>query len=65
MLEAVGHPVMVHPEPELRQLAEERGWPIIETSSVPRVSLRSVRGWATLALASVRRFTRSELRTAT
>lgn len=65
MLEAVGHPVVVHPEPELRQLAEERGWPIIETSSVPRVSLRSVRGWATLALASVRRFTRSELRTAT
>ncbi len=52
MMEAVGHPVAVHPEPELRELAVERGWPIIETSAIPRVSLRSPRGWITLASAS-------------
>jgi HAD superfamily hydrolase (TIGR01490 family) len=45
MLEAVGHPVAVNPEPELREIAEKRGWPIIETSSLPRVSLRS---WPTI-----------------
>ncbi|MFI0432534.1 MAG: HAD family hydrolase [Candidatus Nanopelagicales bacterium] len=49
MLEAVGNPVVVHPEPELRAIAEERGWPIIETSSVPRTSLRSFRGITGLA----------------
>ncbi len=49
MLEAVGHPVVVHPEPELRAIAEQRSWPIIETSSVPRASLRSFRGLAQLA----------------
>jgi len=30
MLEAVGHPVAVNPERELRALAEERRWPILE-----------------------------------
>lgn len=49
MLEAVGNPVVVHPEAELRELAEERGWPIIETSTIPRVSLRSPKGLARLA----------------
>ncbi len=44
MLEAVGHPVAVNPEPELREIATERGWPIVETSSVPRVELTSARG---------------------
>jgi HAD superfamily hydrolase (TIGR01490 family) len=44
MLEAVGHPVAVNPEPELREIATDRGWPIVETSSVPRVKLSSVRG---------------------
>ncbi|MDP4014402.1 MAG: HAD-IB family hydrolase [Candidatus Nanopelagicales bacterium] len=48
MLEAVGHPVVVNPEPELRQLAISRNWPIIETSSVPRVPLTSVLGLARL-----------------
>ncbi len=38
------HPVAVNPEPELREIAIERGWPIVETSSVPRVKLTSVRG---------------------
>jgi HAD superfamily hydrolase (TIGR01490 family) len=44
MLEAVGHPVAVNPEPELRQIAADRGWPIVETSSVPRVEITSARG---------------------
>lgn len=45
MLELVGHPVAVHPEYELRQIAQERGWPIIETSKVPRWSLRHPSQW--------------------
>lgn len=28
LLEAVGHPVVVNPEPKLRRLAQKRGWPI-------------------------------------
>jgi HAD superfamily hydrolase (TIGR01490 family) len=44
MLEAVGHPVAVNPEPELRELAVERGWPIVETAALPRVSLTSLSG---------------------
>ena len=39
MLEAVGHPVAVNPEPELREIATDRGWPIIETARIPRVKL--------------------------
>jgi len=30
MLEAVGNPVVVNPEKELRAVAEERGWPMLE-----------------------------------
>lgn len=45
MLELVGHPVAVHPEYELRQIALERGWPIIETSKLPRLSLRHPSQW--------------------
>ena len=30
MLEAVGNPVVVNPEKELRTVAEERGWPMLE-----------------------------------
>jgi HAD superfamily hydrolase (TIGR01490 family) len=30
MLEAVGHPVTVNPDRELRDAAEERGWPVLE-----------------------------------
>ena len=48
MLEAVGHPVAVNPEPELRLIAQERGWPVVETSSVPRVKLRSLSGLTAL-----------------
>lgn len=49
MLEAVGHPVVVNPEPELREIAQERGWPIVETSSVPRVKLSSLHGLVSLS----------------
>lgn len=45
MLEAVGHPVAVNPEPGLREVAELRGWPIVETSRLPRVSVGDVRSW--------------------
>ena len=30
MMEMVGNPVAVNPEKELRKVAEERGWPILE-----------------------------------
>ncbi len=30
MMELVGHPVAINPEKELRRIAEERGWPILE-----------------------------------
>ncbi len=30
MLEAVGHPHVVNPDKELRAIAEERGWPVLE-----------------------------------
>ena len=42
-------PVVVNPEPELREIAVERGWPIVETSSVPRVKLSSARGLTRMA----------------
>jgi phosphoserine phosphatase len=31
-LEAVGHPVAVNPDRELRRIARERGWPVLEFS---------------------------------
>ena len=30
MMEVVGHPVAVNPEKELRKVAEEKEWPILE-----------------------------------
>lgn len=39
MMEAVGHPVAVNPERELRKVAEERQWPILEFQR--QVSLRT------------------------
>jgi HAD superfamily hydrolase (TIGR01490 family) len=32
MLEAVGRPVAVHPDPRLRRLAHRRGWPVVDWS---------------------------------
>jgi len=57
ILEAVGHPVVVNPEAELREIAEDRGWPIVETSRFPRVAVTDLHGWVRmsqrLAVASV------------
>jgi len=30
MLEAVGRPVAVHPDPKLRRVAQRRGWPVVD-----------------------------------
>jgi hypothetical protein len=49
MLEAVGHPVVVNPEKELRDAAEENDWPILEfqrpVSLEPRVQAPPKRVW--------------------
>lgn len=58
MLRAVGHPVAVNPEPELRELAVAEGWPIVETAPIPRVSWTSPRqvvGWVRHASSYVAR----------
>lgn len=52
MLRAVGHPVAVNPEAELRRIAEAEGWPIIETSRLPRFELASVHPKSLLRLPS-------------
>ena len=33
MLEAVGRPVVVHPDPRLRRLATQRGWELVDWGS--------------------------------
>ena len=33
-LEAVGHPIVVNPDRELRRIAAERGWPVLEFSEL-------------------------------
>jgi phosphoserine phosphatase len=35
LLEMVGHPVVVNPDPRLRKRAEERGWPIEDWGAAP------------------------------
>ena len=30
MLEAVGEPAAVHPDPKLRRVARQRGWPVLD-----------------------------------
>jgi hypothetical protein len=60
MLAAVGVPVAVNPDPELRQVAADRGWTVLETGALPRLPLGSPRdvlrlsGRAVRALASNR-----------
>ncbi len=53
MLEAVGHPVAVNPEKELRETAEERGWAILEfqrpVSLGPRVPTPPPKVWIGVA----------------
>jgi HAD superfamily hydrolase (TIGR01490 family) len=36
MLEAVGHPVVVHPDPRLLRVARRRGWPVVDWGLAPR-----------------------------
>lgn len=48
MLELVGHPMVVNPEPELRELAENRGWPIVTTARMQRVSFTDPHSWLRL-----------------
>ena len=38
LLDAVGHPVAVHPDRLLRRRAERRGWPIIDDRGPPRLA---------------------------
>ena len=44
-LEAVGRPVAVNPDRELRRIAEERGWPVLEFSALAYPPLRRARRW--------------------
>ena len=44
-LEAVGKPVAVNPDRELRRIAEERGWPVLEFSVLAYPPLRRARRW--------------------
>jgi phosphoserine phosphatase len=54
MLEAVGHPVVVNPEKELREAAQENAWPILEfqrpVSLEPRVQAPPKRVWIPIAV---------------
>jgi len=54
MLEAVGNPVAVNPEKELREAAEENEWPILEfqrpVSLEPRVQAPPKRIWIPVAI---------------
>jgi len=54
MLEAVGHPVVVNPDKELREAAEENEWPIIEfqrpVSLAPSVQAPPKRVWIPLVV---------------
>ncbi|MDK1019202.1 MAG: HAD family hydrolase [Actinomycetota bacterium] len=53
MLEVVGNPVAVNPEKELREVAEEREWPILEfqrpVSLAPRVPKPPKQAWVAAA----------------
>ncbi|MFZ9628484.1 MAG: HAD family hydrolase [Ilumatobacteraceae bacterium] len=40
MLEAVGHPVAVNPDPRLERVAAERGWPVVVVSQRPKAVVR-------------------------
>ena len=40
MLEAVGHPVAVNPDPRLERVAAERGWPVVVFSQRTKAVVR-------------------------
>ena len=56
MLEAVGHPTAVNPDDELRAIAEDRGWPILDfqrpVAMKPRVEAKQAVA-ASVALTAV------------
>ena len=35
VMDLVGHPVAVHPDPRLRRLAKKRGWPVADWDRTP------------------------------
>jgi HAD superfamily hydrolase (TIGR01490 family) len=43
MLEAVGHPHAVNPDRALRRLAQQRGWPVLAFTGLPRARTASAR----------------------
>ncbi len=57
MLEAVGNPVVVNPEKELRDAAEENEWPVLEfqrpVSLEPRVQAPPKRVWVPVVVGAV------------
>lgn len=53
MLEAVGHPHAVNPDRELREAAEERGWPILEFSRQVGLTSRLTRPVPLISGASI------------
>ena len=42
-LEAVGHPIVVNPDRELRRIARERGWPILQFTDLAYPGVRRLR----------------------
>lgn len=65
MLEGTGHPHAVNPDRDLRRLAEERGWPILEftnplppvrVSQLPKLRRRTVTAMVTAGTACVATF---------
>lgn len=40
VLERVGHPVVVHPDPRLLRVAQRRGWPVLRPAAPPGVRRR-------------------------
>jgi HAD superfamily hydrolase (TIGR01490 family) len=54
MLRAVGHPVVVNPDPELRRVAREEGWELVHFDKLQRrLRIASVAGAAGLVAAGV------------
>jgi HAD superfamily hydrolase (TIGR01490 family) len=54
MLRAVGHPVVVNPDPELRRVAREEGWELVHFDKLQRrLRIASVAGGAGLVAAGV------------
>lgn len=53
MMELVGHPVAVNPDPALRRIARERGWPIVQFSQRTKAAIRRTSTVSAIATALV------------